>query len=268
MDPVLKTRSITAVIFATLVITLLCSGFWGLACLLAIVMMGSAYEYMKMGNYKNALTLGIIITSLFFLLALKLQIPQNIKQILLYTTVIIHTFFLASLYYKSSIPHTKFIPIIAVIYPCLALILPLMFNQQLSLPSYFWLFILFLIWMSDSGAYLFGRKLGKTKLFERISPKKTWEGFLGAGFMTLIVGMAIYYFSHTFSLCYWVIIAVFTWVLGTYGDLYESSIKRYFGVKDSGTIMPGHGGFLDRFDSFIFVIPYILFITLIYSQLT
>lgn len=114
-----------------------------------------------------------------------------------------------------------------------------------------------MIWANDSGAYIFGSIFGKTKLFEKISPKKTWEGSIG-GFFTALT--AAYLFSIWFTglnLIEWLIFATVVSVFGTYGDLVESHLKRRVGVKDSGRIMPGHGGMLDRFDSTFFVAPMI-----------
>ncbi len=121
-----------------------------------------------------------------------------------------------------------------------------------------------LIWANDTGAYLTGVTIGRHKLFERISPKKSWEGFFG-GFITAI--LAAWLLSGWLGVVdriHWIVIAAIVSIAGTYGDLVESMLKRSLGVKDSGTIMPGHGGFLDRFDSAIISFPLVyLFITLL-----
>jgi phosphatidate cytidylyltransferase len=120
-----------------------------------------------------------------------------------------------------------------------------------------------LIWANDTGAYLTGMTLGRHKLMERISPKKTWEGFFGG---MLIAAAVAWFLSDWLGVVrnfQWVAISVIISVTGTYGDLVESMLKRSTGVKDSGTIMPGHGGFLDRFDSAIISFPLVyLFISL------
>ena len=118
--------------------------------------------------------------------------------------------------------------------------------------------IFILIWTNDSFAYIVGKSIGKTKLFERISPKKTIEGFLGGVVFAVIASYIIakYYVQIAESNLYiWIIIALIVGVFGTIGDLIESKFKRVAGVKDSGKIMPGHGGVLDRLDSVIFVAP-------------
>ncbi|WP_366182744.1 phosphatidate cytidylyltransferase [Flavobacterium ovatum] len=118
--------------------------------------------------------------------------------------------------------------------------------------------IFILIWTNDSFAYIVGKSIGKTKLFERISPKKTFEGFFGGVFFTVLASYIIakYYIQIAESNLYiWIVIAVIVGVFGTIGDLIESKFKRVAEVKDSGKIMPGHGGVLDRLDSVIFVAP-------------
>lgn len=120
-----------------------------------------------------------------------------------------------------------------------------------------------LIWANDTGAYLTGITIGRHKLMERISPKKTWEGFFGGVIIAVLVAWLLSDWLGVVDRIHWVIISLIISVAGTYGDLIESMLKRSTGVKDSGTIMPGHGGFLDRFDSAIISFPIVyLFISL------
>jgi phosphatidate cytidylyltransferase len=115
---------------------------------------------------------------------------------------------------------------------------------------------LLMIWMNDTMAYIVGSFIGKTPL-TKISPKKTWEGTIGGALFT-IVGAAIFgYYSDYYSIQNWMVIAAIVVVMGTLGDLFESRFKRLAGVKDSGRLMPGHGGALDRFDSLIMVAPFV-----------
>jgi phosphatidate cytidylyltransferase len=112
-----------------------------------------------------------------------------------------------------------------------------------------------LLWTNDTGAYLVGSAIGKHHLFERISPKKSWEGFLGGLLLTLLVARLIGGWLGVADTTGWMIIAVIISIAGTAGDLLESMLKRSLGLKDSGTILPGHGGFLDRFDSVVVSFP-------------
>lgn len=117
-------------------------------------------------------------------------------------------------------------------------------------------FILFLIWSTDSGAYFAGRSFGKRKLWPEISPKKTIEGSLGGIFCALFIGLIYHYFVPISDSIGTVIIMILVVsIVGQIGDLVESALKRHYSVKDSGNILPGHGGILDRFDSLIFVLP-------------
>lgn len=119
----------------------------------------------------------------------------------------------------------------------------------------FVLFILLLVWATDSGAYFVGMKLGKNKLFKKISPKKTIEGSVGGVLSSLVVMVIFYLTTDLFEREFIVglILALTVSVSGQFGDLIESAMKRHYGVKDSGDLLPGHGGILDRFDSLIFV---------------
>ena len=134
--------------------------------------------------------------------------------------------------------------------------------------------IFIFLWTNDTGAYLCGSLLGKHKLFPRISPKKSWEGSIGGGILVLIVAGVIGYFAnigatpHMLSIPGWVGLGLVVVFFGTWGDLVESLLKRTLGVKDSGNILPGHGGMLDRFDSSLLAIPaavvYLYTLTLFY----
>jgi phosphatidate cytidylyltransferase len=114
-----------------------------------------------------------------------------------------------------------------------------------------------LIWTNDTMAYLSGRAIGRTAFFPRISPKKTWEGTIGGVICTMVLAWWLGPVLGGFSQQQWITAAFVVSIFGTLGDLVESMLKRSVGVKDSGNIMPGHGGFLDRFDSFIFAAPFL-----------
>jgi phosphatidate cytidylyltransferase len=116
----------------------------------------------------------------------------------------------------------------------------------------------FLIWSNDTFAYLVGRSFGKTKLFERISPKKTWEGTIGGVICTIGIGYVLSIYFTALSPLYWMILALIVSITGTLGDLVESMFKRSLGVKDSGNILPGHGGILDRFDGVLLSAPFVV----------
>lgn len=116
-----------------------------------------------------------------------------------------------------------------------------------------------LIWSNDTFAYLSGRFFGKHKLFERISPKKTWEGSIGGAFASIAISQLLAIFHTQFSPLQWAILSVICVVFGALGDLVESLIKRNYGIKDSGNVIPGHGGILDRFDATLLASPILYF---------
>jgi phosphatidate cytidylyltransferase len=136
-------------------------------------------------------------------------------------------------------------------------------NPEIYVPeALIGLFII--LWANDSGAFLFGSWLGKTKMIERISPHKTWEGAIGGAVFAVTITLILYRFIGFLSPVHTIAVTLLTVIAGTLGDLTESMIKRNFGVKDTGAIMPGHGGLLDRFDSMLFAAPiYFIYISLV-----
>ena len=121
--------------------------------------------------------------------------------------------------------------------------------------AYIPLGFLILLWTNDTGAYLAGRSFGRRKLFERISPNKTWEGFFGGVAMAVVGATILSYYFGILPIGIWIGMALIIGIFGTLGDLVESMLKRNVGVKDSGNILPGHGGLLDRFDGLLMAAP-------------
>ena len=114
-----------------------------------------------------------------------------------------------------------------------------------------------LVWSNDSFAYLVGKNFGRKKLMERVSPKKTVEGFIGGVVGAVVAGFIIFKYFEYFPLWMWIAMALIASIMGTIGDLIQSKLKRQAGVKDSGVLMPGHGGLYDRLDSIIYSSPFI-----------
>tara|TARA_B100001540_G_C15777991_1_gene629592 strand:+ start:191 stop:1009 length:819 start_codon:yes stop_codon:yes gene_type:complete len=125
------------------------------------------------------------------------------------------------------------------------------YNAELILGFYF------VLWSNDTGAYLSGKAFGKHKLFERISPNKTWQGSIGGGLLAIGISVLISFIFTTLPIWQWIIIGIIISIFGSMGDLAESLFKRSMGVKDSGKIMPGHGGILDRFDGLLIASPFV-----------
>jgi len=224
----------------------------------------------------------ILLTHLEFLTLHKKESPQSSIIILSLLSTSLLTFVV--LYYKLNLP---VIAIAAVVSTFLIYFLFYSkdYGQRISLVSVhffttipIWTLITFypgpdfkylllgsilLVWVSDISAYFVGKSIGKRKLMPSVSPGKTREGFLGAGMCTLLFSYILYASLGHFSFSQWTGLGFLVWLFGSLGDLVESKMKRIIGIKDSGTILPGHGGFLDRFDGFIFCLPFVtLFIYL------
>jgi phosphatidate cytidylyltransferase len=193
------------------------------------------------------LVLGAVIGDTFNLLPLLLLFPAFI--------------FIRALFNPSNIPFTDVaFTILGLLYLTLPLFLFCLIGTNPYNERYEYerlIGILVLLWSSDSGAYFIGKKFGRRKLFERISPKKTWEGFAGGLLLAIIIAHPLAYYFKCYSITNWLAIAVIMATIGTLGDLVESMFKRSIAIKDSGSLLPGHGGFLDRFDGLFIAAPFV-----------
>lgn len=128
-------------------------------------------------------------------------------------------------------------------------------NYQVQYNPILPLSIFIFTWINDTGAYCTGMLFGKHRLFERISPKKSWEGSIGGGVFSIIAAIVMAHYFPFMPISIWIVLALTVVIFGTLGDLTESLLKRTIGIKDSGNILPGHGGMLDRFDSTLMAVP-------------
>jgi phosphatidate cytidylyltransferase len=236
----------------------------------AIIALFFVFGLICMGEFKKLIQLKSNIPYLIFIilyivfsywqLALNTDNGLNeITQILMVITIFVELFLIKDLFSGKIIPLfstkrfilTTFYLSSGFVFLVLITNYYKVYNPSILLGSFI------LVWVNDSFAYIIGKNFGKQKLFERISPKKTVEGFLGGLFFSCIGSYFIATFTETLNFTNWLILAIIISVFGTLGDLIESKFKRQAHVKDSGVIMPGHGGLLDRLDSIIFAGPFI-----------
>ncbi|WP_418513824.1 phosphatidate cytidylyltransferase [Corallibacter sp.] len=221
-------------------------------------------EFKKLIEYKSFLPF-ILFSILYFVFGywqLVLNSATGLSeatQILQVITIFVQLLLIKDLFTKKNIPLfisnrftlTTFYISSSFVFLTLIANYPNGYNPEILLGSFI------LVWTNDTFAFLVGKNFGKQKLFEKISPKKTVEGFLGGLFFACVASYFIANFTDTLNFTNWLILSIIISVFGTLGDLIESKFKRQANVKDSGFIMPGHGGLLDRLDSIIFAAPFI-----------
>ncbi|MFD2246603.1 phosphatidate cytidylyltransferase [Pontibacter ruber] len=218
------------------------------------------YRLLKPLGIKPNQTIGIISGGFFYVSIFLIEKEIMPADLLYLFPPIVFLAFVLELYRKQEQPFTNIaFTLLGVLY--VAVPFGLLHKLGYLQGEYSWqpiLGLLLLIWASDTGAYIAGKTFGKHKLFPRISPGKTWEGWVGGTMLSLVVAWAISIPFNDLELYQWLGVAVITAVFGVLGDLVESLLKRSLSVKDSGTLLPGHGGILDRFDSLLLVIPFIV----------
>ncbi len=268
MASVLRTRAITGAIFSVIVLALLIQSSLTATILLTLIAILSSYEYGRLVyNESKILNIATVIVSALVPIAViwNMDFGSQTYNILVYIALAWAALNIVNLYtVKNIIPHKKLGMLVSILY--IGIPIGLFISLINNLTPYDYLLpvgIIVLIWMSDSMAYIVGSQIGKTKLFPSVSPNKTWEGTLGAGLFTVLAAYGMCFLKTEFSLTFWLLGGVIIWIFGGYGDLVESQLKRYYKVKDSGKFLPGHGGFLDRFDSFIFVLPFVILLYLL-----
>jgi phosphatidate cytidylyltransferase len=187
-------------------------------------------------------------------------LPKHIFEMLLGIIIIYDIYLIVDLFKSKKMINPNKLVIIteALLYIGIPFML-YMYVQQHYLTDFFrTLFIvILLIWVNDTFAYFVGSRFGKHKLLPEVSPKKSIEGFVGGGVFAVLASFVLHYFYGYFDMIFYITAALIVFIIGTTGDLVESKLKRTYDLKDSGNALPGHGGFLDRFDSFLFSLPFI-----------
>jgi phosphatidate cytidylyltransferase len=257
-------RAITAVIGALIVVSASIYSDWTYFIVFATILGFAQMEFYKLTGLDGMLPLrsfgtflGIMIFTLTFMIE-KERLPN--EYLYLIFPIVSLTFFI-KLYKK-----TDKKPFTGVAYTYLGIFYVALPFSLINLAVFsvgkvyhyeILMGCLLILWASDTGAYFAGTKFGKTKLFERVSPKKSWEGFLGGAFAAIAVAFIISQYFHVIEDWKWLVIAGIIIIAGTYGDLIESLFKRSIEIKDSGSGLPGHGGFMDRFDGLLLSAPFI-----------
>ena len=269
-------RTVSGLVFLGVMVGCLLGGEIPYNCLMILLLGGMLHEFYKLTLGRKhrlqtaaGITFGIVLWRVSFMLLQGKPLVLGESALLMVATIFVLSLLIAQLYQKDEKP---FLPVAYTLLGILYIAVPLSLFNLLGVhhrPVLLGLFII--LWSSDVGAYVFGMLFGqegKHKLFPSISPKKSWEGFIGGlliasatGYVLWLVGMLPYGLIHILTIS--LLIAVF----GVFGDLVESMLKRSVGVKDSGHIMPGHGGLLDRFDAALFALPVALFYIKIFSLL-
>lgn len=256
-------RSLSGLVYVLLLLISVCfeQALIALFFVFGLICMG---EFKKLIQLKNNLPyfIFIVLYAVFGYWQIILKTENGLTeatQILTVLSIFVVLFLIKDLFSKRTIPlfETKRY-LLTTFYLSSAFVFLILianyyetYNPKILLGSFL------LVWINDSFAYLVGKNFGKQKLFEIISPKKTVEGFLGGLFFSCVASYFIATFTGTLNFTYWLLLGIIISVFGTLGDLIESKFKRQANVKDSGVIMPGHGGLLDRLDSIIFAAPFI-----------
>ena len=257
----LITRAITGFFFVALLVGAILINQWTFAGLFLLISVAGILEFYSLTEHGNLKPqkllgsfLGIAIFSLTFLSFSGIISSKYLLGIVPLSVIV----FIVELYRKHENPlgniATTLLGPLYVVLP-FALLGGIALSNPQSYSPYIILGFFILIWCYDSGAYLFGITLGKNRLFERISPKKSWEGFIGGVLVAFGIAYLLSGYYTGITLLDWLVVAAIVVVVGTYGDLVESMIKRQLGIKDSGSILPGHGGILDRFDAVLLAAP-------------
>lgn len=271
-------RTLSGVLYISIIIFAMFTSrewFMGLFFVLAVITLS---EYLKLIHLTSYLAYFLLAAAFYFLSYNVFE--DNAVYLLLILSGFVNLFLLKDVLWTSKIPMFEKKKYITVIFYIISgfvflTLIPVMNIDGRFMPEII-VAVFVLVWSNDTFAYLIGSKFGKHKLLERISPKKTIEGFVGGLLGALLAGFVIFKVLENYSpmdaekypLWVWIVMAIIVSVFGTIGDLIQSKFKRQAGVKDSGIIMPGHGGLYDRLDSIIYASPFVYAFLLIVDNVS
>jgi phosphatidate cytidylyltransferase len=259
----LAQRIVFGTLGAVVVVAAVSWNLWSFFALFFLITLFALYEFFSLLNQS-----GIYVNRVFALLGggffflVNYLVQAEVAPIATYYALIAFIFllFLLELFQQNNQPFFRIAnTFLGIVY----ISVPLSFFSGLAFitGTYNWqlpMGMLLLLWANDIGGYAAGRLMGKTKLFERVSPKKTWEGSIGGAVLAMITAAVITHYFNALGGFHWYVLAAIIVVFGSLGDLVESLLKRSLHVKDSGHLIPGHGGFLDRFDGLLIAAPFLV----------
>lgn len=260
-------RSISGIVYIALIVGAIFLGWPAFVCLMAVFALFSSVEYSRLANPIDNTGISAFIFALDAMATVSLSLLPALMKLSDFSTstaciCLMISYFLirtvAALFDKRPLALRDVAKsFLGVIYIGLPLcLLNLIYTASKTAPTLV-LLMFVTIWLNDTGAFCFGSTLGRHRLCERLSPKKSWEGFWGGMSCCIVFSLACFYWFNEvgMSLPGWIIASIIISVFATWGDLFESLLKRTLNVKDSGNLIPGHGGILDRIDSLLFVAP-------------
>lgn len=271
----LSTRVITALIFAVLFLFCVIYSWWSLVFIFGLFSMIGLYEYRQIVDKITPMQEDSYDMALFWVNGLCVYLItcwvgtghlswnySFITLIIIIIPMVVKSWFLPDYSWKEALAYA---------WGYIWIVIPMGMATYFSFyrgdfdPRLI-IYLLIIIWIHDIMAYFIGRRFGRTKMMPSISPKKTIEGFLGGVLGAILMSLIIGQFDSTFSLRNWLSIGLVVSIFASSGDLFESWLKRMAGIKDSGRILPGHGGVLDRFDAFLFCVPPVLLVILLFFR--
>lgn len=260
--PTFFTRLTSAIVFCIVMMAGLLMHRWGFAALVALIQALCLRDYFRLirkiypeAKWPKGLPAIVQVISLVILVLLQVYYELSVAPVMLRFWPVVVA--LPLLLQKSKFATDGRLQALGgMLYVAMPMGALLLLGQKHMMPPVFPLALILMIWTNDTMAYLVGSFIGKTP-FSKISPKKTWEGTIGGALLTIIGAGIFGYYTHLdYPITVWMALALCAAVAGTVGDLFESKLKRMANVKDSGAMMPGHGGALDRFDSLLFAAPF------------
>lgn len=263
-------RTVTGIIYVAITVGAIIFSPYVTSVLFLMITLTAVAEFLKIfrGRARPILSLTLIISGIVYgviaLQSLDVLIPKHLTLLVIPVLAV----FAIELFRKSTTPFLNiavtFVVLLYVVLPLALLNNLYEFGIILNGASFQFILTFFiLIWVNDTGAYLTGLLIGRNRMYPAVSPKKTWEGFVGGAVLALLAGWLSARYIDGFEEVSWVVFTVIIIIFATVGDLVESKLKRNFNVKDSGSILPGHGGILDRFDGVLLSAP-VLFLYIKY----